>query len=58
MFAYTSVAYVDELAEQVQPQLEQILTNRLEYSTQALATMFYRIDKLGLESSERLSGIY
>ena len=58
MFAYTSVAYVSEILKTVEGQLDLILQDRLEYSTQALATMFYMIDKLGIDSSKRLSGVY
>ena len=58
MFAYTSVAYVNEILKTVEGQLDLILQDRLEYSTQALATMFYMIDKLGIDSSKRLSGVY
>ena len=58
MFFYTSIAYVNEIVETVKDQLDPILSNRLQYSTQALATMFYMIDKLGIDSSKRLSGMY
>ena len=33
MFAYTSVAYVNEIVETVKDQLDPILSNRLQYST-------------------------
>ena len=46
------------MSEKVDDQLNGILRNRIEYSTQALATMFYMIDKLGIDSSKRLSGFY
>ena len=58
MFAFTSVMYVNQMSEKVDDQMNQILRNRIEYSTQALATMFYMIDKLGVDSSIRLSEMY
>lgn len=58
MYIYTKFQYVSELVTIVTDQLSPILTDRLEYSTQAVATTFYMIDKLGIDSVMRLSGMY
>jgi len=58
MYIYTKFQYVSELVTIVTDQLSPILTDRLEYSTQAIATTFYMIDKLGIDSTMRLSGMY
>ena len=49
---------MNELVGIVGEQLTPILEDRLQYSTQAVATTFYMIDKLGIDSSMRLSGMY
>jgi len=58
MYIYTKVQYVSELVNIVSDQLKPILEDRLVYSTQAVATTFYMIDKLGIDSTLRLSGMY
>ena len=58
IFIYTQIAYVKELKNTVDDQLDPIIEDRLVYSTQAVSTMFYMIDKLGIDSSKRLSGVY
>ena len=58
MFIYTKIQYVDELVLIVGNQLKPILESRLKYSAQAVATTFYMVDKLGIDSSMRLSGMY
>ena len=58
MFAYTSIRYVATLKETVIDQFDTILNDRLVYSTQAVSTMFYMIDNIGIDSSKRLSGVY
>ena len=58
MYIYTKVQYVSELVNIVSDQLKPILEDRLQYSTQAVATTFYMIDKLGIDSTLRLSGMY
>ena len=52
--------YVSEIVSTVSEDknLESILRDRLQYSTQAVAAMFYLIDKLGIDVSTRLSGVY
>ena len=39
-------------------ELEPVITDRLIYSTQAVSTTFYMVDKLGIDSSLRLSMVY
>ena len=39
-------------------ELQPVISDRLIYSTQAVSTTFYMVDKLGIDSSLRLSMLY
>ena len=58
MIAYTKIQYVHELVDIVSRELQPVIKDRLIYSTQAVSTTFYMVDKLGIDSSIRLSDVY
>lgn len=61
MFFLISVYYINLLNEIVVEQDNQLLLTlekRLHYSAEAVSTTFYMIDKYGIDSTLRLSGMY
>ena len=58
MIAYTKIQYVHELVDIVSKELQPVIKDRLVYSTEAISTTFYMVDKLGIDSSLRLSNVY
>ena len=58
VFVCTKYVYLRYFEETVDGDLNPILEDRLDYSTQAVATTFYMVDKLGIDVALRLSGVY
>ena len=58
VFVCTKYVYLSYFEETVEGDLDPILEDRLDYSTQAVATTFYMVDKLGIDVALRLSGVY
>ena len=58
VFFCTKYVYLEYFKETVDADLDPILEDRLDYSTQAISTTFYMADKLGIDVALRLSGVY
>ena len=58
MIYFTQMQYINKVTYEVEGQFEQILSDRLKYSTESVSTTIYMTDKIGIEQILRLAEIY